>query len=86
MKKITFSHHALEKIEILKKHNVEFTIIDAEKTIISPDSVESGYKNRKIAQRFIDENHILRIVFEESEDEIIIVTMYPARRKRYEKD
>jgi uncharacterized DUF497 family protein len=86
MKKIVFSLHALNKIQILSSHNIFVNKDLITKIIIKPDRVESGYKNRLVAQGVLDDKHLLRIVFEESEEEIKIITMYPARRSRYEKD
>ena len=37
-----------------------------------------------IAGRAIDENHLLRVVYEIKDDRLIIVTFYPARSDRYE--
>ena len=34
----------------------------------------------------LDDKHVLQIVFEESEEEIKVITIYPIRRLRYEKD
>jgi len=73
-------------IEILKKHNIS---VDKEfilNTINNPDLLESGYKGRTIAQKILDGNHVLRVVYEQQKENIKVVTMYPGRRKRYEKD
>jgi uncharacterized DUF497 family protein len=56
------------------------------KIITKPDRIEKGYKNRLVAQGVLDDKHVLRIVYEESNDEIKIITIYPGRRSRYEKD
>ncbi len=45
-----------------------------------------GYKNRLIAQKGITENHVLMVVYEEANEQILVITMYPGRRSRYEKD
>lgn len=86
MRKIIFSKHSIEKLEILKDHNIfvdkEFII----NTINNPDLIESGYKGRTIAQKILDGNHVLRVVYEQQKENIKVVTMYPGRRKRYEKD
>ena len=37
-----------------------------------------------VAQRGITETHVLRVVYEESEDELVVVTFYPGRKDRYE--
>ena len=86
MKEIKFSLHCLEKIVLLKRHNFSIEnefVIDA---ILNPDSTSIGKVNRKIAQKILDENHVLRVIYEDSEDEILIITLYPGRRKRYEEN
>ncbi|MCZ7540133.1 MAG: hypothetical protein M5U29_09500 [Anaerolineae bacterium] len=37
-----------------------------------------------VAQKAISDRHLIRVVFVEDEDEVRIVTFYPARRARYE--
>ncbi len=86
MKFIVFSLHAIEKIKILRKHNISVDKKFIENAVANPDKVESGYKERIIAQKMLDKNHVLRIVYEESEESLRIITMYPGRKKRYEKD
>ena len=54
--------------------------------MIEPDNIEKGYKGRLIAQKELDEDHVLRVVYEKEADKIIIITLYPGRKKRYEKD
>ena len=57
---------------------------DVIKTIKEPEKVEKGRKRRVIAQRTIDIEHVLRVVYEERGNEIVVITFYPARRGRYE--
>lgn len=71
---------------ILKKHGVEISPEIIEKTLKHPDIIEKGYKNRWIAEKRLSESHVLRVVYETADDEIIVITMYPGRRSRYEKD
>ncbi|MBO8183274.1 MAG: DUF4258 domain-containing protein [Archaeoglobus sp.] len=54
------------------------------KTLEEPDSVKIGRKGRLIAQRVLDEEHLLRVVYEEKDNEVVVITFYPARRERYE--
>ena len=86
MKFIVFSLHAIEKIEILRNHNITIDKKFIENAVVNPEKVESGYKGRTIAQTKLDEEHVLHIVYEEGEDNLRIITMYPGRKKRYEKD
>ena len=81
---IRFTSHAKDKFLILKKHGFyvsEEIVVD---TVLNPDKVDIGKKGRLIAQKVIDEKHVLRVVYEEKNNEIVIVTFYPGRRKRYE--
>lgn len=64
MKKIIFSKHAIDKLEILKNHNIFLDKKFIINTINDPDLIESGYKKRMIAQKLLDENHVLRVVYE----------------------
>jgi hypothetical protein len=50
----------------------------------NPERVEPSYKDRKVAQRTINQTHLLRVIFEEEDDEKTVITFYPARRDRYE--
>jgi hypothetical protein len=43
-----------------------------------------GYRGRKIARGPLTQEHLLNVVFSETESEIIVVTFYPGRRTRYE--
>lgn len=51
-----------------------------------PQRIVEGYKGRKIAQKELDLDHVLRVVYEEHADEIVIITFYPGRKERYDKD
>ncbi|MDI6841126.1 MAG: DUF4258 domain-containing protein [bacterium] len=53
-------------------------------TIINPEKVSKGHYGRKIAQSSLTENLILRVVYEEMNDKITIITAYPGERRRYE--
>jgi len=38
-----------------------------------------------IAQRKLDKDHILRVIYEKNNDDILIITVYPGRSNRYDK-
>jgi hypothetical protein len=38
------------------------------------------------AQKNFDETHVLRVVYEKKPEKLLIITVYPGRRSRYEKD
>lgn len=62
MKIIVFSPHSLEKIEALIHHNISINRELVENALKNPESVESGYKGRMVAQKTLDNTHVLRIV------------------------
>jgi hypothetical protein len=52
----------------------------------SPDKLEIGEEDKLIAQKRLDENLVLRVVYRDFGSFILIITLYPGRRSRYEKD
>ncbi len=83
---VAFSLHSLLKIEILKAHGVDVSKETIEDIVRNPDRIEEGYKNRLVAQKGFDETRVLRVVYEEFPDKKYVITVYPGRRSRYEKD
>jgi hypothetical protein len=80
---IRFTRHAQEKFDILARHNFKVTksqILDA---LTSPDKVEMD-QEPYVAQKAVDEEHVLRVVFRQEEDDRVVITFYPGRRQRYE--
>ena len=79
MKPIRFTSHALEKIGVVRGWGFPIN----EETVIGiirrPEEVLSGYSDRLIALAALDEEYILRVVYEE-DGEIIVITLYPRRR------
>ena len=86
MGEIKFSNHAILKLQVLKEHGITVHEDFVREVINSPDKVEKGYRERLVAQKGLDEKHVLRVVYENKTDHIVIVTMYPGRRERYEKN
>lgn len=57
---------------------------DVRGTLAEPDAVLPGRRGRRIAQRNIGPDHLVRVVCEEREGLSVVVTVYLARRDRYE--
>lgn len=74
------------KIEILRSHGIDVSKEIVENVVLTPDRIDEGYKGRLIAQKGFDERRVLRVVYETLPDKIYVVTVYPGRRSRYEKD
>ena len=60
MQEIVFSSHAENKFAILRKHGFDVPKDTLLLTLERPDKVEYGSKNRKIAQKAIDESRVRR--------------------------
>lgn len=84
MKPIRFTSHAEEKFVILATHGCMVTRDQVLETLRQPERIVEGYKGRRVAQGPLSMNHLLNVVFVETETEIIVVTFYPGRRARYE--
>jgi hypothetical protein len=81
-KPIEFSPHAKEKLKRLV--SVGVTADKAIDTIMQPESLTLGYFGRKIAQSILTNELLLRVVYEETDNSILVITLYPAKRQRYE--
>lgn len=83
---VEFTDHALYKINLLKAHGFEITETNIAEIIDYPDKIEEGFGGRLIAQKVIDAQHVLRVVFETKQNKVLVITLYPGRRIRYEKN
>ncbi len=86
MKEVRFSQHSLDKLEILSNHKMSITkefIIEA---ITNPDKLEIRGDNKRIAQKNLDDKLVIRIVYQEFIAFILVITLYPGRKTRYDKN
>ena len=83
-KRVIFTHHAEKKLSLLVQHGFRFSKREIENIVQAPLRIRPGYMGRKVAEDIISEEHLLRVIYEELPRELKIITMYPARRKRYE--
>ncbi|MCW4000434.1 MAG: DUF4258 domain-containing protein [Candidatus Bathyarchaeota archaeon] len=81
-KQISLSLHAKEKLKRLRE--LQLTEEKAIQTVRKPDSIAEGYFGRKIAQSALTDELLLRVIYEETDNNILVVTLYPAKRQRYE--
>jgi len=84
LKSIAFTRHAEFKLALLRKHGFRVTRVNVEAALRKPIRVLSGYSGRKIAESHLTEDHLLRVVFEESSEGSKVITLYPVRKERYE--
>ena len=80
--KVRFTRHAKDKLLLLTK--IGITKEKVIKTIMNPEKIENGYWGRKIAQSSLENRLVVRVVYEKKKNEILIITVYPGERRRYE--
>jgi hypothetical protein len=78
------AEHARYKIELLAALGVPVDEEAVIKTVSAPEYVRAGYGGRRVAEAALDEGRVLRVVFVEDADAVTVVTVYPARRGRYD--
>jgi len=83
-RKVEFTEHAKLKLRILRKHGFMIEENKVVETIIQPDKIILGRMGRLIAQKRLDKEHVLRVIYETEDDKLKVITLYPARRERYE--
>ena len=81
---IVFTRHAESKFGILEQHGFSVSEAQVVDTLLKPDIVFPAVKGRYIAQRRIGEHHVLRVVYREEGETLVVITFYPGRRKYYE--
>ncbi len=81
---IIYSNHVITMIEILRRHGIYVDKNLIEDIVRDSEKPVQGYKNRLIAQKKINETHVMRVVYEELNNIIEIVTVYPGRINRYD--
>lgn len=60
---IYFTRHAEEKFDILKKHGLKISKHFVINTLNSPDAVDHSRLPLLIAQKYLDSQHVLRVVY-----------------------
>jgi hypothetical protein len=87
MKPIRWSAHARKKAT-----KREISEVEVEQTITQPDSIMPGQPPRRIfMRRYLDEvletEMLLRVVVEETDAEVVVVTLYKTSKfRKYEAD
>jgi len=84
--KIRFSKHAIEKFAVLLTHGVRVSRRKVVATIKEPEFVDYRRLPLLIAQTTLDARRVLRVVYREEENAILVVTFYPGRKSAYEKE
>ncbi len=82
---IIFTKHAKDKFKILKKHKFIVSEKQVLKAIEEPDLIDESRLPLLIAQRKIDKEHVLRVVYKKEGNNKKVITFYPGRINQYEK-
>jgi hypothetical protein len=80
-KSIEFAPHAKEKLK--RPTKLQVTEEKVIKTIENPENLTTGYFGRKIAQSKLTPELVSRVVYEEIDNKVLVITIYPAKRERY---
>ncbi|GIW67138.1 MAG: hypothetical protein KatS3mg096_006 [Candidatus Parcubacteria bacterium] len=83
--KIKFTKHAEDKFKILKEQGFIINLDQVIEALQKPESIDYSREPLLIAQKSIDDRHILRVVFTRENDIIKVITFYPARKRKLKK-
>ena len=81
---IRFTDHAIDKIKQERERGFEVDQHLAMEILLHPNQVLPARAGRIFAQSPIDERHLLRVLFEEEPEELVIITVYVGSRRQYE--
>ncbi len=82
---IRFTNHARDKFKVLRVHGVLVTKSQVMHVIRRPDAIDSQRLPLLIAQGNFDKSRILRVVYRNEGDTVVVITFYPGRKSQYEK-
>jgi hypothetical protein len=80
--KVKFTKHAFEKFDFLAKYGFHVTETAVKETVTNPDKVERR-DGQTLATKSMDDQIALRVVYRQTNDNIVVVTFYPVKRARY---
>ena len=81
---IRITNHALDKLREERERGFEVDQQLAIEILLSPNQVLPARDERMFAQSPIDERHLLRVLFEEEPEGLVIITVYVGSRRQYE--
>lgn len=82
--RITYTHHAREKFQVLARHGFSVREDQVEATVLNPETLAEQPGGRFLAQRVVTDRHVLRVIYRVENDAAIVITFYPGYRGRYE--
>lgn len=81
---IYFTKHAQVKLDVLQRHHFPVSLDQVKDAVSNPDLVDESRLPLLIAQKSIDQTHVLRVVYRQEGETKIIITFYPGRNKQFE--
>ncbi len=78
-----FTKHAQEKILRVRQAGFLVTQLVVKQAVSKPMKVEDRLDGTHIAMTVLNSNHVLRVVYRIDGDIMVIITLYPGRRKAY---
>lgn len=78
-----FTKHALDKFELLERHRFLVSKDQVVDAVENPDLIDESRLPLLIAQKSIDPEHVLRVVYKYEDGMKVIITFYPGRKKQY---
>jgi len=81
-RRIRFTKHSNEKFSFLRKYGFIINKADVIRTVSKPARVDRK-GNQLLAVREINDKYALRVVYEQRNGIIIVITFYPVKRKEY---
>lgn len=82
---IHFTKHAEEKFAILRRYGFRISRRQVVDALTSPDIIDYSRLPLCIAQKRLDQTHVLRVVYKREGDRWIVITFYPGRITQYGK-
>lgn len=82
--KIVYTKHAEKKLKDLAMSGIKVLKRKINTTVRNPDHIDKETDYPKlIASGKLDTQHILRVVYKIDDGIIVIITCYPAKKRRY---
>lgn len=82
-KEIRFTKHARDKFDFLRKYGFDVSEAFVKEVIATPNHVERR-GNQLLALKPFNREYALRVVYETVNDNIVVVTIYPVKRERFD--
>ena len=74
---IVFCRHAEAEFQVQREHGFDVSRDMVLSAVRKPDKVERGHKGRNIAQINVSATHLIRLIYEEEQASMRVITFYP---------